>query len=115
MSVWQCAPSNAPLGGREGELVAVSIAVSPLDLEAALECLANVGFPINPQICHSGFSVGEGKAIIEFPAYSGGLTLVRAALANAGLDSAAVRVRGMLDQIQSLLDHQPRHSGDDAG
>ena len=54
MSVWQCTPSAAPLCGSEGELVAVSISVSPRDLEALLEGLAHVDFPINPQIYHSG-------------------------------------------------------------
>ena len=108
MSVWQCTPSPAPLGGSEGDLVAVSISVSPRDLEALLECLAGVAFPINPQIFQS-----EAKAVVEFPAYSGGLPQVRAALASAGFDPAAVRVRGMLEAIQSLLD-QPSHAGDNA-
>ena len=108
MSVWQCTPSSAPLGGSEGDLVAVSIAVSPRDLEALLECLAGVDFPINPQILQS-----EAKVVVEFPAYSGGLKQVRAALADFGFDPAAVRVRGMLEAIQSLLD-EPGGAGDNA-
>ena len=113
MSVWQCTPSAAPLGGSEGELVAVSISVSPRDLEALLEGLARVDFPINPQIYHSGGEASDGT-VVEFPAYAGGLTRVRDALAGAGFDPEAIRVRAMLDQIQSLLNHEPGHSGSDA-
>ena len=110
MSVWQCTPCATPLCGSEGELVAVSISVSPRDLEALLEGLARVDFPINPQICHGG-----AGTIVEFPAYAGGLDRVRDALARAGFDPGAIRVRGMLDQIQSLLNHEPGHTRGDAG
>jgi len=115
MSVWQCTPSATPLGGREGELVAVSISVSPRDLEALLEGLARVDFPINPQIYHSGAEASGPQTIVEFPAYSGGLAQVRAALAAAGFDPEALCVTSMLDQIQSLLNHESGHSGRDAG
>ena len=118
MSVWQCTPSAAPLCGSEGELVAVSISVSPRDLEALLEGLARVDFPINPQIYHSGgHSGGDASGagtIVEFPAYAGGLTQVRDALAAAGFDPDSLRVRSMLDQIQTLLNHESGHSGRDA-
>src|SRR5437660_7647775 len=103
MSVWQCTPSATPLGGSEGELVAVSISVSPRDLEALLEALARVDFPINPQIYHAAGQATDARSIVEFPAYSGGLAHVRDALASAGFDPEAIRVRGMLEQIQSLL------------
>ncbi len=100
MSVWQCTPSAAPLGGSEGELVAVSITVKPRDLEALLEALAGVDFPINPQICHA-----ELETAVEFPAYAGGLPQVCAALAASGFDPQTIRVRGMLEAIQSLMNH----------
>ena len=112
MSVWQCTPSAGPLCGSEGELVAVSISVSPRDLEALLEGLARVDFPINPQIYHSDSGV---STVVEFPAYSGGLAQVRDAVADVGLDAEAIRVRSMLAQIQSLLNHESGHSGRDAG
>jgi hypothetical protein len=115
MSVWQCTSSATPLCGSEGELVAVSISVSPRDLEALLEGLACVDFPINPQIYHSGGDASGVGTIVEFPAYAGGLAQVRDALAGAGFDPDAIRVRGMLDQIQSLLNHESGHSGRDAG
>src|SRR5258705_9278561 len=105
MSVWQCTPSAAPLCGSEGELVAVSISVSPRDLEALLEGLARVDFPTNPQIYHSGVEASEAETIVEFPAYAGGLAQVSAAVARGGFDPEAIRVRSMLDQIQSLLNH----------
>src|SRR5262249_40226308 len=114
MSVWQCIPPAAPLCGSEGELVAVSISVSPRDLEALLEGLARVDFPINPQIYHSGGDAPGAGTIVEFPAYAGGLAQVRNVLAAAGFDAEAIRVRGMLDQIQSLLNHESGHSGGDA-
>ena len=101
MSVWQCTPSAAPLSGSEGELVAVSITVNPRDLEALLEALARVDFPINPQIHHAGGH--PPGTIVEFPAYAGGLDQVRAAVAGSGFDPEAIRIRGMLEQIQSLL------------
>src|SRR5438128_6230183 len=105
MSVWQCTPSATPLCGSEGELVSVSISVDPRDLEALLEALAHVDFPINPQIYH-----GQ-KTVVEFPAYAGGLPQVRATLACSGFDPEAIRVRGMLEEIQSLLDHEPYGGG----
>ena len=115
MSVWQCTPSAGPLSGSEGELVAVSITANPRDLEALLEALARVDFPINPQIHHPDGPAPEANTIVEFPAYAGGLARVRDALAAAGFDPEAVRVRSMLDQIQSLLNHESGHSGSDAG
>ena len=115
MSVWQCTPSATPLCGSEGELVAVSISVSPRDLEALLEGLARVDFPINPQIYHAGGDASGAATIVEFPAYAGGLAQVRDALAEAGFDPEAVRVRAMLDEIQSLLNHEPGHAGSDTG
>ena len=103
MSVWQCTPSAAPLTGSEGELVAVSITANPRDLEALLEALTRVDFPINPQIHHPDGPAPEANTIVEFPAYAGGLGQVRAALAGSGFDPEAIRIRGMLEQIQSLL------------
>ena len=105
MSVWQCVPSASPLCGSEGELVSVSISVNPRDLEALLDALAHVDFPINPQIYHAA------KTTVEFPAYAGGLRQVRDALAEAGFEPEAVRVKGMLEEIQSLLGDQTGHSG----
>ena len=102
MSVWQCTPSASLLSGSEGELVSVSISVDPRDLEGLLEALAHADFPINPQIYHADGHAPEARTIVEFPAYSGGLPQVRAALAGSSLH-ADIRVRSMLEEIQSLL------------
>ena len=106
MSVWQCTPPASPLCGSEGELVSVSISVDPRDLEGLLEALAHVEFPINPQIYHADGHSAQARTIVEFPAYSGGLPQVRAALASSGLE-AAIRVRAMLEELQALLGQEP--------
>ena len=92
MSVWQ---SSAALLGRDGELVSVSIKVEPRDLEALLDALAQVSFPVNPQIRHAA------ETAVDFPAYAGGLAEVRGALFKAGFDPASIRVTAMLEQVQA--------------
>jgi hypothetical protein len=102
MSVWQCTAAP-PLCGSEGELVSVSISVDPRELESLLDALAHADFPINPQIYHADGHSSDAKTIVEFPAYSGGLPQVRAALGAGGFDAGAIRVRGMLEEIQRLV------------
>jgi len=102
MSVWQCT-ATPPLCGSEGELVSVSISVDPRDLESLLDALAHVDFPINPQIYHADGHSPDAKTIVDFPAYSGGLPQVRAALGATALDAGSIRVKGMLEEIQRLL------------
>ena len=102
MSVWQCTAAP-PLCGSEGELVSVSISVDPRELESLLDALAQADFPINPQIYHGDGHSSDTKTVVEFPAYSGGLAQVRAALAATGFDGTSIRVKGMLEEIQRLL------------
>ena len=54
MSVWpKTLPVTTPsLSTAEGALVSVSIHAEPHCLESLLEALAQVSFPINPQIYH---------------------------------------------------------------
>jgi hypothetical protein len=111
MSVWQSPAS--PLCGSEGELVSVSISVDPRELEELLEALSQLDFPVNPQIYHAEGQSPDARTIVEFPAYSGGLPQLHATLAAGGQDSAAVRVRGMLEEIQSLLGHETGRRSDD--
>jgi hypothetical protein len=94
----------------EGELVSVSIAVEPASLESLLEALADVGFPINPQIYHDASMVsrhpdGSEEAVattlVEFPAYVGRVAEVRSAIAAFGFDPSTIRVTGMLEEIHS--------------
>jgi len=111
MSVWSnTVPGGAALSGHEGTLVCVSIDVDPRDLESLLEALAQVGFPVNPEIYHDaalvyvGADGGEERrstTLVEFPAYERRLAEVRAALEKHGFDPARVQVIGMLDAIQS--------------
>lgn len=107
MSVWQCAPSASVLCGSEGELVSVSISVDPRDLEALLESLACIDFPINPQIYHGACTT------VEFPAYAGRLQQVRTAV--AAVKGATICVKGMLEEIQSLLHQESGGRNRDSG
>jgi hypothetical protein len=106
MSVWPSvlSPNSSALHGSEGELVSVSVAVEPRDLEDLLEALAALDFPINPQIYHdaaviyvdrSGNERLEPATIVEFPAYAGRLAKVR------GVSASAISVSPMLDEMHS--------------
>jgi len=100
MSVWQDTPSASVLCGSEGELVSVSISVDPRDLEALLEALARVDFPINPQIYHGEGHPPETCTIVVFPAYAGRLPQVREAV--SAIPGVTLATKGMLEEIQSL-------------
>jgi hypothetical protein len=111
MSVW-AKTLPPPLAGREGDLVSVSIHVDPRCLEQLLEALAQVSFPVNPQIYHDaalvyrygdGHEAAESTTLVEFPAYAGQLDEVRRALQGNEFDPASLYVTGMLDAIH--IDH----------
>jgi hypothetical protein len=70
------------LHGAEGELVLVRIASDPRQLEEILEAVADLPFPVNPEIHH-----GHGTSTVEFPAYSQRVAEVREALRARGLPS----------------------------
>jgi hypothetical protein len=93
MSVWQTA--RASLTGSEGALVSVAVYVESKSLEALLDALAQLEFPINPQICHGPVTS------VEFPAYESRLAEVRRVLAAYGFRPDAVRVSDMLTVIRS--------------
>jgi hypothetical protein len=102
--------SAAVLCGQEGELVSVSISVDPRHLESLLEALAELEFPINPQIYHDaalvyryadGHEERESTTLVEFPAYEGRLGDVRRAVEAFGFDADSVHVTGMLDEIHA--------------
>jgi hypothetical protein len=116
MSVWpKTSAATTPLSGRElsgreGDLISVSINVDPRYLESLLETLAQVSFPVNPQIYHDAAIVylyPDGRqetlatTLVEFPAYGSQLQEVRAALASHGFDPASFEVTSMLAEIQS--------------
>ena len=112
MSVWPYAstPDSAALLGREGELVSVSVAVAPRELEELLEALAALDFPINPEIYHDAVIVyvmrdGEQQAdpctLVEFPAYANRLEKIRAVLGSYGFASDKIGVSAILDEIHA--------------
>ena len=111
MSVWpQLEPVSPALSGSEGALVSVSIGVKPRYLESLLEALAQLPFPINPEIYHDAAIVHryvggreevEDTTLVEFPAYAGRLEEVRHALDANGFDRSSLCVTSMLEEIQA--------------
>jgi hypothetical protein len=111
MSVWlNLEPASPSLSGSEGALVSVSIDVKPRYLESLLEALAQLPFPINPEIYHDAALVSrhadgreavEEITLVEFPAYAGRLEEVRRALDAYGFDRSSLQVTSMLDEIQT--------------
>jgi hypothetical protein len=113
MSVW-------PLSTSEGQLVSVSIRVDPGELESLLEALAQVSFPVNPQIYHDaavvyryadGREETESATLVEFPAYEARLEEVRKALTSFGFEPSSMLVIAMLDEIQSSTHSEPAPPG----
>jgi hypothetical protein len=112
--------SVSTLCGREGALVCVSIGVDPRHLESLLEALAQVSFPVNPQIYHDAAVVyrfpdeheeSEATTLVEFPAYEGQLPEVTRGLSAFGFDPSCVHVHGMLDEIQAAQPIEPAPAG----
>ncbi|HVX66325.1 MAG TPA: hypothetical protein VHA11_06980 [Bryobacteraceae bacterium] len=101
MSVW---PSHEPasLAGTDGELISVTITVEPRLLEKLLDTLAQLDFPINPQLYHDAAAgTAQPAAMVEFPAWAGRLARVRDALLVAGFSAGCLSFRNMLDEIRS--------------
>ncbi len=94
---------HGSLIGTEGELVSICIAVEPRLLEGLLEALADLPFPVNPEIHHGVCGVPgvpEAATVVEFPAYAGRLPEIERSLMRRGFDSASVRAESMLEQIR---------------
>jgi hypothetical protein len=111
VSVW---PSDLvgslALETSEGALISVSVSVDPRLLEDLLEALAQLQFPINPQIYHDAalrYVYADGReeilpiTLVEFPAYAGWLPEIRRVLAASGFSLDSVHVTGMLDEIHT--------------
>ena len=121
MSVWPNSESaNSALCTSEGHLVSVSVRVDPNSLESLLEALAQVSFPINPQIYHDaaliyryadGRSQSESITLVEFPAYEERLFEVRRAMEAYGFPPDSIRAISMLDDILSDLPAEPAPPG----
>ncbi|MEX2262593.1 MAG: hypothetical protein WD696_11615 [Bryobacteraceae bacterium] len=105
MSVWQQESLSHPL---RGELVSVSLAAEPRDLEDVLEILAELPFPVNPRLFHKAAWASPGMdgheenrlaTIVEFPAYAAHLPEIRRKLAAGGFPDERLRVYGMWEEI----------------
>src|SRR4051794_23742354 len=99
MSVWAAAPVS-PLSGAEGALFSVLVSVEPLRLEALLDALAGLEFPINPQIYHDA-----PGTLVEFPAYENRLAGIRKCLQQNGFSVDSVKATSMLDSIHADWRH----------
>ena len=121
MSVWSGAEAASPtLSTGEGELVAVSIDVEPRNLEVLLEALAELDFPINPEIYHDAAMVfvypdgreeAQAATLVEFPAYQDRLPEVRSALAAFGFEPSIVYAADMMDAIHTERPLEPAPPG----
>ncbi len=121
MSVWPgLSDSHRALAGSEGTLVSVAVHVEPRLLEALLETLAQLSFPINPQIYHEasiryvypdGSEEVHPTTLVEFPAYESRLPEARRTLAVYGFPADALHVTGMLDGIRSNELEEPAPPG----
>src|SRR5579871_6198759 len=109
LSVWPHLPAAA-LSGSSGALVSVSIDVHARDLEALLDTLARLSFPVNPEIYHEaamvylypdGHRETEAVTLVEFPAYASHLNEVRQSLGASGFDPGQIQVVDMLLAIQA--------------
>jgi hypothetical protein len=121
MSVWpKTLPVTPSLSTAEGALVSVSIHAEPHCLESLLEALAQVSFPINPQIYHDAalvYRYADGReqtlpiTLVEFPAYENRLDEVLRAVQAYGFPPDCIHTVGMLDDIQSDLQKEPAPEG----
>ncbi|HWQ53492.1 MAG TPA: hypothetical protein VN442_07390 [Bryobacteraceae bacterium] len=123
MSVWpSLVDSRRTLAGSEGILNSIVVHVEPRHLEALLDALAQLSFPINPQIYHdasveyiyaNGRREAEPTTLVEFPAYDNGVAEVREALASYGLPPDALHVTDMLEGLRSDVLQEPAPAGAD--
>lgn len=99
------------LSSDEGVLVSIAIRVESRRLEALLEALAQVAFPINPQIYHEaeiefpdpdGFPTSEITTLVEFPAYVARIEDVFRTLELNDFGRRDVLVTSMLHQLREL-------------
>lgn len=79
----------------EGELVLARVKVDSRILEDALETLASLPFPVNPELTHKGV-----ETLIEFPAYAGRIGEVEAAFRVRSLLVGDVGATPMMEAIR---------------
>jgi len=112
MSVWpNVQPTDAflALSGREGELLAIFVDVAARDLEDLLEALAQLDFPVNPQIFHDAavvYLLADGSqsemptTLVEFPAYGSSVPHIRELLNAYGFGDR-LHVTSMLEDMHA--------------
>ena len=83
--------SDTTLFHPQGDLVSLKISVEPRSLEDLLETLAELDFPVNPQLYHR-----PGSVTVEFPAYSNHLDEVRDGLRGHGFNAGSLEVARVL-------------------
>jgi hypothetical protein len=121
MSVWPNSVAIAPaLKSSEGALISISVSVEPRLLEELLEALAQLQFPINPQIYHDAavrYIYADGReeiyptTLVDFPAYAGWLPEIRRVLEMYGFATDALQVNNMLEEIHAESSAEPAPSG----
>jgi hypothetical protein len=122
MSVWPTSgvATGASLNSSEGALISVSVAVEARLLEDLLEALAQLRFPINPQIYHDAairYLYADGResivptTLVEFPAYAGRLPEIRQMMEAYGFPSDAVHVAFMLEELHAEPQPEPAEPG----
>jgi len=75
----------------QGDLVSLKISVEPRLLEDLLETLAELDFPVNPQLYHR-----PGAVTVDFPAYSDRVEEVRGGLSGRGFDAGSLDISRVL-------------------
>ena len=94
----------ATLTGLEGELVLIRICVEARHLEDLLEALAEVPFPLNPQIYH------QPETVVEFPAYSSRVHEIEQVIETSLEPSAYVSTH-----LECASDHDALHPHEQTG
>ena len=83
--------SSTTLFHPQGDLVSLRISVEPRSLEDLLETLAELDFPVNPQLYH-----WPGSVTVEFPAYSDRVDEVRDGLRCRGFNAGSLEISRVL-------------------
>jgi hypothetical protein len=85
--------SPTAIVGPEGELLTVIVSAEPRRLEALLDALASLSFPVNPEITHGKLGA---PVLVEFPAFEIRIPEVRDTLAPLGIGPGAIVTRAVL-------------------
>jgi hypothetical protein len=90
-------PISASLSSRDGELILVRHTITSHLLERLLEVLAELPYPINPQLYHGCPTILT--TTVEFPAYESWTPAIRAALQQRALPTNFT-TRPMVEELR---------------